>query len=461
MSDHMNDNEIAISIIVPVYNLERYIGDCIESVLNQTFKNYELILVDDYSDDHTKEIIRAYIQREETANIILLENDKKTDAGTSRNKGLDIARGEYLLFLDGDDILEYNALEQMYRVCQTNKADIVIYNFSVLNNNTHEIKACNALVDKLVKEREIFAFSDLSDCSFQYFHETAWDKIFRRKFIQENGIKFQCQNNANDQYFVYAALLKAKSIIKISDYLLRYRINREDQLSASRSISRNPKCIWCATKATLDCIDSMGLYDMYRKSIHTYAVFRLIFSLKQTKISEREKLYEFYKDEGFNALKMDRCSIEHFEIPYFFALYKWFVSLDSVQKLEEINTWSLWSNENKWKRLFDELTLEKRIILWGAGVNGGRFLERIHEYKPDIRCVVDMDENKTGRLFYGYEIKAYSDVESGDLIVALNPEHILVIRHLMNRQKKKVKILDARAYLYFDIDYEQTKFEVL
>lgn len=461
MSDNMNDSEIAISIIVPVYNLERYIGLCIESVLNQTFKNYELILVDDYSDDNTKRIIRAYIQHEETANIILLENDKKMDAGTSRNRGLDIARGEYLLFLDGDDTLEYNALELMYNVCQNNKVDIVIYNFSVFNNNTHEIKECNAPVDKLIKERESFVLSDISDCSFQYFHETAWDKIFRRKFIQENGIKFQCQDNANDQYFVYAALLKAKSIIKISDYLLRYRINREDQLSTSGNISRNPKCIWCATKATLDCIDNMGLYDMYRKSIHTYAVSRLIFSLKQIKISERENLFDFYKNEGFKALKMDNCSIEHFEIPYFFALYKWFVSLDSIKKLEEISTWSLWSDENKWKRLFDELTLEKKITLWGAGVNGGRFLERIYDYKLDIRYVVDMDENKIGRLLYGYEIKPYSDVENGDLIVALHPDHILAIRHLMKRQKKKVKILDARAYLHFDIDYEQAKFEVL
>ena len=106
--------EIAISVIVPTFNLEKYIKECVDSVLNQSFKNFEIILVDDGSDDDTKKIIKYYIEHEEKTDIILLENEENRGAGYSRNRGLNIARGKYLLFLDGDDMLEHNALEKLY-----------------------------------------------------------------------------------------------------------------------------------------------------------------------------------------------------------------------------------------------------------------------------------------------------------------------------------------------------------
>lgn len=456
----MKNNEIAVSVIVPVYNLEKYIGDCIDSVLNQSLKNVELILVDDCSTDHTKEVIKEYIECETSIDIILLENDKNEDAGYSRNKGLDIARGEYLLFLDGDDMLEHNALERLYNVCKETKADIVNYNYYFFDNNTHKKVEYNSPVDVLIEMMKVFELSDFRDCIFQFFREVAWDKIFRRAFIQENGIRFQCQANANDQFFVYAALLKAERIIKISDYLLNYRINRENQLSTNGNISRNPRCIFRATKATLDYMEKCGLYDLYQKSFLAYAVERLIFSLKKVDSTEAEKLITFYKQEGFEVLKMTGCGMAGFGIPYFYAMYNWLIHIKSAKEVEKTQNWKLWNDESKCEQLFYELMHEKKIVLWGAGKNGKKFLEKACRYKMDIKCVVDMDESKIGQIVYGHEIKCYGDVKDGDLIIVLNPNHILAVRHVMVQQKKKVKILDVCAYLYFDDDYEQAKFKV-
>ena len=106
------------------------------------------------------------------------------------------------------------------------------------------------------------------------------------------------------------------------------------------------------------------------------------------------------------------------------------------------------------------LMMEKDMVLWGVGVNGRKFLEKTGQYELDIRCIVDLDENKVGNVVCGYEVKHRRDIEDGDLIIALNPEHIFAIRHFMIQQKKKVKILDARAYLCFEVDYEQAKFDV-
>lgn len=457
----MKDNQIAISVIVPAYNLEKYIGDCIDSVLNQSLKNVELILVDDCSTDHTKEVIKEYIECKTSIDIILLENDKNEDAGYSRNRGLDIARGEYLLFLDGDDMLEPNALERLYSVCRETKADIVNCDYQVFDNKTHEIIKSNSPVDVLIEPMKVFRLSDMSDCAFQFFHEVAWDKVFRRVFIQENEIRFQCQSNANDQFFVYAALLKAERIVKISDCLLNYRTNRENQLSTSGNISRNPRCIFRATKATLDYIEKSGLYDLYQKSFLTYTVERLIFSLKKVDSTEAEKLITFYKEEGFEALKMLGCSMADFDIPYFFFMYSWLTYIKSAKELEKTKDWKLWNNEGKCEQLFKKLIKEKKIVLWGAGINGKKFLEKAHFHKIDINRVVDMDKSKIGQVICGHMIKGYDEIENGDLIIVLNPKHITSIRSAMIQQKKKVKMLDARAYLCFDIDYEQAEFEVV
>ena len=460
MSFKVKDNETAVSVIVPVYNLEKYIGDCIDSVLNQTLKNFELILIDDCSDDDTKIRIKEYMEREKTADIILLENDRNRNAGYSRNRGLDIARGKYLLFLDGDDMLEPDALERLYTACEETGSEIAVCNYRFYDNNTQEAADYHAPVDALLEVGAGFRTSDISDCVFQYFREMAWDKIFRREFIQENGIRFQSQRNANDQFFVYAAMLRAGKIVKISDYLMKYRKNRENQLSTSGNISRNPKCIWNATKATGDYIDDLGLYDLYQKSFRTYAVMRLLFSLKNVNSREAENLITFYKEEGFEALKIADCRITDFGTPYFFAVYNWLLHIESAEKIEETNKWKLWNDDTKCKKLFQMLMMEKDMVLWGVGVNGRKFLEKTGQYELDIRCIVDLDENKVGNVVCGYEVKHRRDIEDGDLIIALNPEHIFAIRHFMIQQKKKVKILDARAYLCFEVDYEQAKFDV-
>lgn len=457
----MKNEEIAISVIIPVYNLENYIKDCINSLLNQSLKNFELILVDDCSDDSTKKIIKEYIDVEKTADIILIENEQNMGAGYSRNMGLDIARGKYLIFLDGDDIFEFNMLEKIYHVSEAARADIAIFNFYCFNNENYKNVKYSDPIDLLIKSSsESFQLSQIGDCAFQYVREIAWNKIFRRQFIVNEGIRFQCQNNANDQFFVYAGLINAKKIVKIPDYLLRYRTNRKNQLSAGSSISKYPLCIWNALKATLDYIIKVELFDLYKESFNIYSVQRLLFSLKKVGVKERKKLLNYYKERGFNALKLLNCNFQDFGIPYFYAVYKRLINLESPEGLEEIENWGMWNNKARCEQLFEELIKENNMILWGAGKNGEIFLEKANDNRLDIKCIVDMDENKVGQVLQGHVIKYHDNIENNNLIIATNPDHILAIKHQIIQQKKKVNIFDLRAYLCFNIAYAQAKFEV-
>ena len=115
-----------ISVIVPVYNAEKYIRRAIESILSQTYTDYEFIIINDGSVDNTKNIILSF----QDDRIVYLENKKNSGPGASRNKGIDKAKGEYIMFIDSDDYIEPNTLEDAFNAAKKYDADVVRYDFS-------------------------------------------------------------------------------------------------------------------------------------------------------------------------------------------------------------------------------------------------------------------------------------------------------------------------------------------
>ena len=116
-----------ISIIIPVYNSEKYIRRCLNSILNQTFQDFEIILIDDNSKDNSLKIV-SEIEKTHKDKIKILKNAKNVGAGASRNKGLKIASGEYITFIDSDDYIEKNTLKRMYESCVNTDSDIARIN---------------------------------------------------------------------------------------------------------------------------------------------------------------------------------------------------------------------------------------------------------------------------------------------------------------------------------------------
>ncbi len=122
-----------VSIIIPVYNVEKYLKECLNSVVNQTLKEIEIICVDDGSTDNSLSILEEYAKKDNRINLLKQEN---SGAGAARNKGLDSARGEYIYFLDSDDFLELNAIEILYNQIAKNQADICFFKFYKYNQQT-------------------------------------------------------------------------------------------------------------------------------------------------------------------------------------------------------------------------------------------------------------------------------------------------------------------------------------
>ena len=143
-----------ISVIVPVYNVEKYLSRCVDSILNQTFTDFECILVDDGSPDNCGKICDEYAKKDKRVKVIHKQNGGLSDA---RNTGLDIAGGEYIYFLDSDDYVEYNLLEKLNDTICVCNAEMIVFGYKVENGGFHSVlhsQLCSMFFHKVVDQEQ-------------------------------------------------------------------------------------------------------------------------------------------------------------------------------------------------------------------------------------------------------------------------------------------------------------------
>jgi len=211
-------------VIIPVYNAEKYLRKCLESVRNQTLKDIQVIIVDDGSTDKSAEIIEEYIGMD--SRFILIKQ-KNQFAGIARNNGMKYARGKYICFLDADDYFDVSMLEEMYISAETYDSDIVICDAYYLDDITNEIKVPSWILrdEYIPKIKKIFSYKDLPERIFQLTTPVPWNKFFKKSFIENNGLLFQETKRCNDDYFVSMSMVLAKKISIVEKRLVYYRTN--------------------------------------------------------------------------------------------------------------------------------------------------------------------------------------------------------------------------------------------
>lgn len=215
-------NKVLISIIIPVYNDENYLEFCLNSFLNQSLKDIEIICVNDGSTDNSLKILNEYANKDNRIKVI---SQSHLNAGAARNNGYKYAKGEYILFFDSDDYIEDNVLEILYNHAIQYDADITIAkSFSFNNNEYDNKKSINyTVIESSLPESNLFSINDIEDSIFKIFMGWAWDKLYKKSFIDSLDIKFQEINKHNDGYFVYTSLFKAKKISIIRERLFNHR----------------------------------------------------------------------------------------------------------------------------------------------------------------------------------------------------------------------------------------------
>ena len=205
-----------VSVIVPVYNVCKYIKNCLDSLVNQTLEDIEIIIVNDGSKDKSEEIIQEYVKR--YSNI---KYYKKTNGGQSsaRNFGLKYAQGEYIGFVDGDDYVDVSMFEKMYNKAISNDYDLVVCNLNYVYDYDVVPTSSN------VKEDTIDIKKTMLD-----IYPTAWNKIYKKDFINKNNLRFKKGVWFEDVEFIYRLLPFVKSIGVVKECFYEY-VQREGAIS--------------------------------------------------------------------------------------------------------------------------------------------------------------------------------------------------------------------------------------
>lgn len=210
-------DNLRFSVVIPTYNSAKEVVRTIQSVREQTFKNYEIIVVDDCSTDNTYEILLK------EQNIRLIRNSKNIRAGGARNKGIEEAKGEYIIFLDADDYLaEKETLQKINDVIGNEKTDIVYLGFEIIGR----------MQEKWIPTKEN---STLSQRAQNWKYENVWDVCWNKQFLKENNIKFLENRYFEDFVFYYKGIIRAKTY-KVASFVTHiYTTFKSDSMTANVS----------------------------------------------------------------------------------------------------------------------------------------------------------------------------------------------------------------------------------
>lgn len=211
---------IKISVIIPVYNVEKYLIQCLDSVINQTYKNLEIICIDDCSTDNSYSILQEYAKTDER--IKIFQNEKNLKVGETRNKGLKIATGDYVHFLDSDDFLNINAYQTIVNtISNVGWVEIIHFQNKFIDRN-EEFIPNNYMANVSNKIINVYNTPDL----VLEWNIAPWGKLIRRDFLINNQIFFNDYPYTEDVEPSIKALVTATSIYFINEVLYSYRINR-------------------------------------------------------------------------------------------------------------------------------------------------------------------------------------------------------------------------------------------
>lgn len=220
----MKNNEPLISVIVPVYNVEKYLRQCLDSIVNQTYTNLEIICVNDCTEDSSLSILEEYAKLD--SRIIIINNVVNLGLGLSRNKGIEIARGDYIHCLDSDDWLVVNAYERIVSyIKEVGDKDVFRFLYTCYNeaaNKFVEVLEGSLPKEILNKSLNIYDNPQIIDD----WEPTAWIKLIKADFLKQNKLYYNDYRCLEDIEYSILLLLKAKSIYFIDEKLLYYRVRK-------------------------------------------------------------------------------------------------------------------------------------------------------------------------------------------------------------------------------------------
>jgi len=299
---------VTVSVIIPVFNAEKYISTCIESLISQSYSDFEIICVDDGSTDNSPRILQQYMSMDPRIKII---EQKNQFAGNARNTGMEVASGKYCMFLDVDDFFEKNMIELQVRQIERDHADICICDADIYDDQAGTFRKSEWLLAKSYIPHVPFNREEIKDHIFFIKTPAAWNMIISSAFIKEHALKFQETKNTNDLYFTYAALNLAQKITVVDMVLVHYRIGTGSNLQSGND--KSPLDFCRAFLKLKELLIEKGIFDEVKRgyiSLYLTNFEYHMFTLQS--VQSFEVLYDYFKENGRQELELDCHDVECF-----------------------------------------------------------------------------------------------------------------------------------------------------
>ena len=258
---HNSDRAPVVSIIIPVFNRSKHIEKLLVSISKQTYRDFEVICVDDGSTDNTLDIIRSFTREDSR---FVCATQKHGGAGAARNRGLDLARGKYITFMDSDDNYRSELLMQMVTAAEENEVDEVFCLYEDYNFRTHVlIRDIGYDKNVLMGNAPVYT-KDIEDL-YQTVSWSPTNTLFCREIIQKHDLRFSTTHVANDMFFIYAYASLTKKILGLDKHLLTVR-KFIDNRSLTASRWRHTEDSVTVMMELGDWLRENGLYDRYEET---------------------------------------------------------------------------------------------------------------------------------------------------------------------------------------------------
>lgn len=406
-----------VSIIIPIYNAEKHLHQCIDSLIKQTYREFEIICVDDGSTDHSLSILKEFASKD--PRIVIL-SQTKSSAGCARNLGMNIAKGRYLLFLDGDDYFKQDMLESLVNNVNITSPDIVVFDAFRYDEKTGAITDAGTINYGMISTNRIYESKNLGDYIFNFTTPHIWNKLFRKDFIDSNQIKFMDIARTNDLYFAFIALALATKISIIDEKYVYYRSNNPKSLQGTNDYS--PTDFYYAHMEVKKRLINSNKYQMFERSFVNHLLESCFYNLSSLK-TEKAFVEVYSLIRGFvgdEILPRERYYIHRQE------LYMQAINLYNNTPIQYLlncnNTWV--HNFELYQGKLSGFRNEKRLAVYAAGKIGKECVRYITQ-NSQFELAGWYDKNYERLQKEGYLVQSPLELMEADfdiLLIAVEEE---------------------------------------
>ena len=327
----MND---LISIVVPVYNVEKYVEESLKSLLNQTYKNIEVICVDDGSSDSSLNILKNIAESDGRVKII---EQKNAGAGAARNNGINHSNGKYIYFFDSDDVAAKNLLEKAYNRAMETDADIVAFNgYTFTNDDISTKKLKKGYNSNIIKDKnEIFSYKTHCDCILSIVNVVPWNKLIKAELIKKNNLKFEEISSSNDITFSAVCSAYAQKIAVVNEALMYYRLGHSGTVSSTKQ--KNLGNVERAVESVVEQAQALPYYDEIKTAVQRFVIDNYTFAfMNYTNDFTSDIAKGFYEHirKRFHSELFDGLKKESLNSEKLFALFEAIKNASYEQMLE-------------------------------------------------------------------------------------------------------------------------------